>query len=92
MFLGLISRMINVYGMKSKEANNILAAYQDFMRYEGVPVELHRDAAPEEKIEKIIELNRKMRVKDTWSEPGHPNQNPAEALGVKPLKRVQKQS
>ena len=28
-----------------------------------------------------------MRVKDTWSKAGHPNENPAEALGVNPLKR-----
>ena len=27
-----------------------------------------------------------MMVKDTWAEPGHPNQNYVEALGVKPLK------
>ena len=26
-----------------------------------------------------------MMVRDTFSEAGHPNQNPAEALGVKPL-------
>ena len=28
-----------------------------------------------------------MMVRDTFSEAGHPNQNPAEALGVKPLKQ-----
>src|SRR5210317_1142203 len=28
-----------------------------------------------------------MRVKDTWSKAGHPNKNPAEPLGVNPLKR-----
>ena len=31
-------------------------------------------------------MNRQMMVKDSWAEPGNPNQNPAEALGVKPLK------
>ena len=72
--------------MPSKAAGYVLKAYQDFMRYEGVPEGLHRDLAPEEKVEKIINLNREMMVKDTWAEPGHPNQNPAEALGVKPLK------
>ena len=37
--------------------------------------------------EKIIDLNRDMMVRDSYSEAHHPNQNPAEALGVKPLKQ-----
>ena len=57
------------------------------MRYEGVPEGLHRDLAPEEKVEKIINLNMGMMVRDTFAEVVHPNQNPAEALGVKPLKQ-----
>ena len=73
--------------MKSKEATNIVAAYQDFMRYEGIPQCLHRDGASEEKVQKIIDINREMKVKDTWSEQHHPNENPVEALGVNPLKR-----
>src|SRR5210317_1835488 len=86
-FIGLMSRMINFYPMKSKEVVHVVAAYQDFMRYEGVPEGLHRDAAPEEKVQKILDINREMRVKDTWSKAGHPNENPAEALGVNPLMR-----
>jgi hypothetical protein len=85
-FVGLMSRMINVYPMPSKASIHIYQAYQDFMRYEGAPEGLHRDMAPEEKVEKITNLNRDMMVKDTFAEPGHPNQNPAENLGVKPLK------
>ena len=85
-FIGLVSRMINFYPMKSKEGNNIIVAYQDFMRYEGVPEGLHRDMAPEEKVDKIIDLNRNMKVRDTFVGPGHPNQNPAESLGVKVIK------
>ena len=34
-----------------------------------------------------MDINREMRVKDTWSEAGHPNENSAEALGVNSLKR-----
>ena len=56
------------------------------MRCEGVPQALHGDAAPEQKVEKIMEINMEMKVKDNWSEPGHPNQNPVEAIGMKPLK------
>ena len=64
-FVGLMSRMINVYPMPSKAHGYVLKAYQDFMRYEGVPEGLHRDLAPEEKVGKIIDLNRDMMVKDT---------------------------
>jgi hypothetical protein len=85
-FVGLISRMINVYPMKSKVHGNILRAYKDFMHYEGAPQSLHHDLSPEQKVDSIIDLNREMMVKDTWSEAGRPNENPAEALGVKPLK------
>ena len=42
--------------------------------------------APEEKVDKIIDLNRDMRVRDTFAEPGHPSQNPAEYLGAKVIK------
>ena len=85
-YAGLVSRMINVYPMPSKAHGYILQSYQDFMRYEGVPEGLHRDMAPEEKVDKIIALNRDMKVRDTFAEPGHPNQNPAESLGVKVIK------
>ena len=85
-FLGLMSRMINFYPMYSKEATHVTQSCQDFMREQGVPTGLHRDMAPEEKGQKITDINRNMMVKDTWSEHGHPNENPVESLGVKPLK------
>src|SRR5210317_2098979 len=82
-----MSRMLNFYPMKFKDAIHVVAAYQDFMMYEGVPEGLHRDGSPKEKVQKIMDINRKMRVKDTWSKDGHPNENPAEPLGVNLLKR-----
>ena len=55
------------------------------MCYEGVP---HQDKAPEEGAPEIIDLvNHEMMVKDSWAEPGHPNQNPVEAMGMNPLKK-----
>ena len=54
-FVRLMSRMINVYPMPSKAHGYVLKAYQDFMRYEGVPKGLHQDQAPEEKVQKIID-------------------------------------
>ena len=85
-YVGLISKMINVYPMLSKASGHILRTYQDFMRYEGVPECLHRDLLPEQQVDRIIHLNRDMMVNDLWSEAHHPNQNSAESLGVKPLK------
>ena len=45
-YLGLMSRMLNVYPMPSKAQGYILKSYQDSMRYEGLPEGLHRDLAP----------------------------------------------
>ena len=85
--VGLASRMINVYPMPSKASGHIYKAYQDFMRYEGVPECLHHDLAPEQKVDDIINLNRDIQVRDSYSEAGYPNQNPAESLGVKVIKK-----
>ena len=41
LYVGLASRMINVYLMPSKASCHILKSYQDFMRYEGIPECLH---------------------------------------------------
>ena len=73
--------------MYSKEKTHIVNAYKDFMRYEGIPEGLHRDLAPEQKVDDIIDINRTMRVRDTFSEAGNPNQNSAEAMGVKIVKQ-----
>ena len=80
--------MLNVYHMPSKECVHVVKAYQDFMRYERVPDTLHRDMAPEQKTQEIIDINRRMIVKDTWAEPGYPEQNPVEQAGVRILKQA----
>jgi len=69
-FFGIMSCMLNVYHMPSKESVHVVKDYQDFMRYEGVPDTLHRDMVPEQKTQEIIDINRCMIVKDTWAEPG----------------------
>ena len=73
LFIGLVSNMINVYPMISKAGVHILQAYKDFMRHEGVPACLHRDYSKEQMTEDITALNRDYMVRDTWSEPYHPN-------------------
>ena len=41
LFFGLLSRCLDPYCMSSHKKGNIIKAYQDFMRYEGVPQYLH---------------------------------------------------
>ena len=86
-FFGLISICLNPYLMPSHKKGNIIKAYQDFMRYEGVPQCLHQGLAPEQKTDEIISINRDMRVKDSWSETAHPNQNQVEQGGIRILKQ-----
>ena len=86
LFVRLLSNMINVYPMKSKASMHIVQAYKDFMRYEGVPACLHCNDSKEQKTFEITDLNRDYMVRDSFSEPYHPNQNPAESLGVKAIK------
>ena len=40
--IGFMSQMINVYPMPSKACTHIVKAYEDCMRYEGIPVGLHQ--------------------------------------------------
>ena len=53
--------------MYSKESTNVVHAYQDFMRNGGVPEGRRRDLPPEQKVDAIININRTIRVKDTFS-------------------------
>ena len=74
--------------MKSKgEAHD---TYRDFLREEGIPSILHRDGSKEEKSQKFKQTNRDYLVKDSWTEPHHPHQNPAETRAIRFLKRVSK--
>ena len=73
--------------MPSHKNGNIIKAYQDTMRYEGVPQYLHQVLAPEQKTDEIISINKEMRVKDSWSEATHLNQNSVKQGGIKILKQ-----
>ena len=85
--IGLVSRMMTFHPLRSHNGGSTTASCQDFMCCEGVPSGLHRDASPEQKCTIITDVNGNMMVKEKLSELGHPNENPAEALGVNPLKR-----
>ena len=83
-FFGSVSRMINVYGMRSKR--DFPQVYQDFIREEGIPSALRRDQAQNERSEAVQEINRKYLIKDQWSEADNQQQNPVEVNGVRILK------
>ena len=87
-FFGIISCMLIVYHMPSKEIVLIVKVYQDFMCYEGIPDTLHRDMVPEHKTQEITNVNRRIQVKDTLAEPGYPEQNPVEQRVVRMLKNT----
>ena len=76
--------MINVYGMRSK--SNFPEVYRDFIREHGCPSALRRDNAKEEQSEEIMKIHRELFIKDQFTEPYNPQQNPVELRAIKYLK------
>jgi hypothetical protein len=76
--------MINVYGMKTE--SEMPDIYRDFIREEGAPNILRRDNSQVQSGTRTTKLNRKFIIGDQFTEPGHPQQNPAELRAVKYLK------
>lgn len=83
-FYGVQSHMINVFSMKSE--SEMPDAYMDFIRAEGAPHILRRDNSQIQSGARTTKLNRKHFIKDEFTEPGHPQQNPAELCAVKYIK------
>ena len=83
-FFGCSSRIVEVYGMKSK--SEFPDVYADFMREIGIPHTLRRDNALEEDSFKVRQMNRENIVMDEYTEPKYPQQNPADVNGVKMIK------
>ena len=78
------SKCIMIEGFQSKgEFPNL---YKDFMRKHGVPSVLRRDNSKEQCSEAIAEINRERGVKDEFSEPYNPQQNPVELNAIKFIK------
>ena len=75
-FVGLQSYCEHVYGMVRESDGP--QALLDFFRQEGVPVTLVRDNSRMQQSKEWNEYLRRYWVKDGFTEPGHPNQNPAE--------------
>jgi hypothetical protein len=85
-YYGCVSMMINVYGMTAK--SQALETYKEFVRDEGIPSVLHRDGAKEQQSQAFLQFNREILVKDTFTEPYNPQQNPVEGHAIRWLKRA----
>ncbi len=75
-FVGVNSKCEHNYGLK-READGV-HALKEFFRDQGVPTELIRDNAKMEQSKVWEEYLRDYWVKSKFTEPYHPNQNPAE--------------
>ena len=83
-FYGLKSTQIDVYGFRSK--GEFPHIYRDFIKDHGAPSALRRDNAKEEQSAAVAEIHRELFIKDQFSEPYHPQQNPVDSRGIKYLK------
>ncbi len=83
-FYGTKSHTIFVYGIKSK--GEFPRTYRDFIRDHGAPSALRRDNAKEEQSEAVKDINREFIIKDQYTEPYHPQQNPVESNAIRYLK------
>ena len=83
-FYGLKSHHIDVYGFKSK--GEFPRVYKDFIREQGAPSHLRRDNAKEEQSEEVAEVQRKLIIKDQFSEAHNQHQNPVESCAIRWLK------
>src|SRR5687768_12109288 len=83
-FFGLKSHTIFVYGIKSK--GEFPKIYRDFIRDQGAPSALRRDNAREEQSEMVKDINREFMIKDQYTEPYNPQQNPVESSAIRYIK------
>ena len=83
-FYGIQSRMINVYPMKTESHGPV--AYEAFLREEGCPTLLRRDNSKMQTSDDFTAICRQFCIKDGFTEPHHPYQNPAENQAIKWIK------
>ena len=70
-----------------KTESEFIHSYQDFRRERGIPHTLCRDNAKSENSTAIKNLHCDLIVTDQFTEPHHPQQNPAERGAVKFIKQ-----
>ena len=71
-----------------KKKSDVPRAYQNFLREQGIPGRLHRDKAKHNESQAVDAINRKYHVKDSFSEPYCPWQNPVETHAIRWLTDV----
>jgi len=85
-FYGLTSHSINVYGFHSKR--EFPRIYRDFICKNGAPSTLYRDNAKEEQSEEVQDIHHELYIKNQFSEPYNPQQNPVESRAILWLKNA----
>jgi Reverse transcriptase (RNA-dependent DNA polymerase) len=84
-FYGITSHFINVYALKT-EADGP-QAFEDFARTEGLPNTIRSDNSKMQRYSaKLTARLREWMVKSEFTEPHHPQQNPAELRAIRWLK------
>ena len=83
-FYCITSHRIKVYGFHSK--GEFPKTLRDFIREIGAPSILCRDNAKEEQSNEVLQITQKAYIKDQYSEPYYPNQNPEESCAIRYLK------
>ena len=83
-FMGLKSGRLDAHGFK--KPRNFAKIYKEQIRQNGAPSLLRRDNAKDEQSDEVQEIHRELYIKDGFSEPYHPNQNPVEGKGIRWLK------
>lgn len=83
-FYGTKSHTIFIYGFRKK--GEFPKLYRDFIREHGAPSTLRRDNAREEQSEEVLEINREMLIRDKFTEPYNPQQNPVESSAIRYIK------
>lgn len=78
---GTKSHTIIMCGIKSKA--EFPRVYRDFIRDQGAPSALRRDNAKEEQSKLVKDINREFMIKDQYTEPHHPQQNPVKSSAIR---------
>jgi hypothetical protein len=86
-FYGLRSHFMNIYGLKSKSDGP--KAFEDFARHEGFPNVIRSDNSKMQRYNnaKLLEKLHSWLITPEFTEPHHPQQNPAELRAIQWLKR-----
>ena len=85
-FYGLRSHFMNIYSLKSETDGP--SAFEDFARYEGLPNVIRSDNSKMQRYNtKLLEKLRSWLVSPEFTEPHHPQQNPAELRAIRWIKR-----